>query len=511
MRAGGSTRWRSAALTCSAVALALALAPPILRLLPEKRACAGCLRTDVTSPPKVATPHDTPGVTSARAAANDSAEAGASTAELLAELGRSRDATEQIRLATALGEAKDEQAFDALTSLSARGASDVANAALHALAEIGGERARQWLEQRFSEAREAEQPQLALALATLGGEAARASLLRAAKASPRSSTRDAARRALATLDSEEVRKWMLSELASAAPATAVAYFNDCAEPLALPALEALARGGEGELREQAVAALVAQGQSAHPALQRLLQGEPDTADAVLSAAKGVLALRPLLRADCIRRLRQGAITHGPVFDYLAEDLGSEALGALVSAAREEGSSEAAFLALAARGDPASRSALLMLSGDANPEVATRALCAQLRDPDSRARPTLLATRGDGTRGEVAAALLSIDAPEATAAVSALARSESPNERRAAAGMLGSFGRIDAERKLAELARDADYAVSVTSLRSLLRLGATSTLRELAAREDLPEGVRERAQALLEHGERRWPRKSANRR
>jgi HEAT repeat protein len=418
-----------------------------------------------------------------------------SSAGLLVKLAHSHGAG-QLELIAALAETKDEHAFEALAPLSERATPDVAGAALRAIATIGGERARLWLEQRLAEARDGEQPQFAEALATLGGAEARATLLRAAQSSARAGTRHAALSALSGLDSEDVRVWMLQELGGPAPESAVQYFSDCVEPRALPALEVLVRTSEAELREQAALALVAQGEAAQATLARLLSAELETADAVLSAAKGVLSLRPTLRAASIARLREGALTTGAVFDYLAEDLGLVALQALMEAARDEGSASSAISAIARRGDPPSLRALGALSRDENTEIATQALCAQFRNPDSRARPALLGAESDATREAVAAALLSIDAPEADGAVTRLTQSDDDGQRRTAAQLLGRFGSPSAERQLERLARDSDYGVAVSAVRALARTGASETLRRLANDTAIPEQLREHVASLL---------------
>lgn len=488
-------RWRAVALAGSATALGLAfgclLASPRSPQKLERRAETAVsherakMEVETTSDPQAPPKRDA-----------------SSTA--LAELAQS-DGARQLELISALAEAKDEPAVDALTALSERASPEVASAALHAIAVIGGERARLWLEQRLNLARESEQSRFAEALATLGGPEARATLLAAAKTSARGSTRRAALDALGTVDSEDVRAWMLHELAGPAPAAAVHYFADCVEPLALPALEALVRASDTELREQAALALVAQGEAAYPTLARLLRAEIETADAVLNAAKGVLSLRPTLRSASVARLREGALTTGAVFDYLAEDLSPAALQALIEAARDEGSASSAISAIARRGDPLSLRALGALSRDADPEVATQALCAQFRSPDSRARPVLLGAESDVTRETVAAALLSIGAPEADAAVVRLAQSEDDGQRRKAAQMLGHFGSLSAERQLEKLARDSDYGVAMTALRALERTGNTDTLKRLAHDATLSEEFREHAADLLGRSDRVEPR------
>jgi hypothetical protein len=238
----------------------------------------------------------------------------------------------------------------------------------------------------------------------------------------------------------------------------------------------------------------------------LLAADAETADSVLAGADEVLALRPALRAGSIRRLRAGAITQGPVFEYLSADSSAEALAALVADAREPGSSGAAISALVERGDPASRAALDALSREAAGEAAAEALCARFRKPDARARAALVAAESERTRVATAAALLSIDAPEAEAPLTRLSRSESADERRAAAHLIGRFGSLSYERQLTTLVTDADYGVAITSLRALSRLGAGDALRTFAKDTGLREDLKDYAEHLLEHGEQLLPRR-----
>ncbi|HYQ01445.1 MAG TPA: HEAT repeat domain-containing protein [Polyangiaceae bacterium] len=281
----------------------------------------------------------------------------------------------------------DAAALDALIANAQSDDTDLRHAALDAIARIGGDRAREFLARRLDAASDSELPDLAWALATVGDAQARA-LLRAAAQSSRPATRSAAFEALATLDSADVREFMVRALDFVDPSPAVSYFSNCREPQALPGLERAARKGDADLRRVAVEALFTQGASAEGTLLRLLRENDELCDALLEAQQPTPAARQTLRRASIARLRAGALTSGPAFDFLQRDLSSEAREALVRAAHDPGSRDSALSALSARGDTASLRALSTLSNDVERPLAERAACAMLSQPDSRWRPFL---------------------------------------------------------------------------------------------------------------------------
>jgi len=268
---------------------------------------------------------------------------------------------------------------------------------------------------RFAASTDAELPELAISIAKLGGRDAHDFLLRSAH-SDRPAASSAAFAALTKTDTPQVREFMLEELRLSGSAEAVSYFTDSVEPRAVPDLERLARTSVAELRTAAITALFAQGQSASAAVERLVQDDPEVANAVLDTPGRPTALLPALRGACITRLRAGSTNSGPVFDFLAQDLSDDSREALVAAARDRASADSALSALSTRGDAASLAAVNRLASDADVEIASRAACAAVSRPDSRSRDALVrASRGPLAR-EAAQALVQIGAPEGTSAL-----------------------------------------------------------------------------------------------
>jgi hypothetical protein len=299
-------------------------------------------------------------------------------------------------------------ALEALIAEAQRDDPETRSAALEGIAHVGGDRAREFLARRFDAASDAELSELASALATLGDAPARA-ILRAAARSPRAATRSAAFEALATLDSADVREFMVQALDFADPSPAAGYFTLCREPLALPGLERVARNGDSDQRRAAIDALFAQGASAEDVIFRLVRADDELCDALLEGQPHTLAARHALRRASIARLREGALSSGSVFRFLERDLSGEAREALVRAAHDPGSRDSALSALSARGDRGSLSALSTLSNDAERGLSERAACALLAQPDSRWRPFLLRSNRARLPDATAAALERIHA------------------------------------------------------------------------------------------------------
>jgi hypothetical protein len=188
------------------------------------------------------------------------------------------------------------------------------------------------------------------------------------------------------MDVPEVRELMLTRLNEREPPAAVInYFANCQEPRALPALERLVRDAPTELRSAVIASLFAQGESATPVIARLVRGDDELSDALLGASPSTAQARRVLRQASVLRLRAGAITEGAVFDFLEQDLSSEAREALLVAARDPASAERALMALWNRGDRASQSALQRLANDSDRGLAARAACTLRAEPGSSVR------------------------------------------------------------------------------------------------------------------------------
>jgi len=300
-------------------------------------------------------------------------------------------------------------ALEALIATALRDDAESRSAALEGIAQLGGDRAREFLARRFDTASDAELSELASALATLGDAPARA-ILRVAARSPRPATRSAAFEALSTLDSADVREFMVQALDFVDPSPAASYFALCREPQALPGLERLARNGDSDQRRVAIEALFAQGASAEDAIFRLVRGDDELCDALLEGQPHTPAARRALRRASIARLREGALSSGSVFRFLEQDLSDEAREALVQAARDPGSRDSALSSLSARGDSGSLRALSTLSNDTERGLAVRAACALLSQPDSRWRPFILRSNRARSPDAAAAALESINAP-----------------------------------------------------------------------------------------------------
>lgn|GEM_PF-1529082 len=348
---------------------------------------------------------------------------------------------QSLSAVSTLTDAGDETALDALISINQHASPEVASAALSGIAQIGGKRAREYLARRFADASASELLDLAQALAETGGREAH-DLLRSAAHSPRIPAAEAAREALASLDTPDARDFMLGELSSTLPVQsqteAVAYFVDCQDARATAALERLIRKSSIDLRRSALEALFAQGVDARPAIERLLRDGDELSNNVLESPAPTAELRQAQRAASIARLRAGAITSGPVFDFLARDLSSQARQALAQAAHDPASKESALNALATRGDSATLVALAELADDSDPGLASRAACALLSAPDSRSHTFLLRV-GIKLHSDAAAALLSIDAPEGPAALARLTASSEPSEREEAVRLTARYG------------------------------------------------------------------------
>jgi len=302
-------------------------------------------------------------------------------------------------------------AIETLIAQAQRDDATVASTALQSLGQLGGERALQFLSERLRTAPDEELSAVTNALATLGGLKAREAL-RAATRSLRASVRDASFSVLMGFDTADVRLFMLDTIDGPDPAPALSYFIDCHEPRALPALTRLARSAAPDLSSVALDALLAQGAIAEPWITRLLREDLDLNDALLARPPHTLGALHALRATSIARLREGAVSTGPLFDFMERDLANETREALVLAARDPASAEAAVNALARRGDASSLAALSQLANDSDSSLSARAVCALASDPDSRSRlPLQRASRGKG-QATAARALLHINAPGA---------------------------------------------------------------------------------------------------
>jgi hypothetical protein len=302
-------------------------------------------------------------------------------------------------------------AIETLISLAQRDDTTVASTALQSIGQLGGERALQFLSEQLRTAPDEGLGAVTNALASMGGPQAR-DALRAATRSPRSSVRDASFSALMGFDTADVRQLMLDTIDGPDPGPALSYFVDCHEPRALPALARLARSAPLELSSVALDALLAQGASAEAWVTRLLREDVELNDALLARPPHTLGALHALRSASIARLREGAVSAGPLFDFMERDLTNETREALLLAARDPASADAAVNALARRGDAPSLAALSQLANDSDRSLSARAVCALASDPDSRSRlPLQRASHGKG-QATVARALLHINAPGA---------------------------------------------------------------------------------------------------
>ncbi|HEY5376034.1 MAG TPA: hypothetical protein VIK01_20280 [Polyangiaceae bacterium] len=251
------------------------------------------------------------------------------------------------------------------------------------------------------------------AVIALGGAEAHA-LLRAATHSPRSALRDAAFSALVSVDTTENRDFMRAALNGPNAASALNFFLDCRDPQALPALEHLARSPLPELNRAALDALLAQGVRAESAFMRLLQADTELMDTLLTSPPHTPNARRALRAAAILRVHDGAISGGPVFDFLEQDLSAESREALLIAAHDPASADSACNALARRGDAPSLASLSQLANDSDAQLAGVASCALASDPDSRSRVPLERVRRESAHSVASRALTHINAPGARA-------------------------------------------------------------------------------------------------
>jgi hypothetical protein len=176
----------------------------------------------------------------------------------------------------------------------------------------------------------------------------------------------------------------------------------------------VARHGDADQRRVAIDALFAQGTSAEDTILRLARADDELCDALLDGQPRTPAARHALRRASIARLREGALSGGPVFQFLQRDLSGEAREALVQAAHDPGSRDSALSSLSARGDSGSLRALSTLSDDVERGLAERAACALLSQPDSRWRPFLLRANRARLPDATAAALERINAPRGRA-------------------------------------------------------------------------------------------------
>lgn len=344
-------------------------------------------------------------------------------------------ASATIETVSSLGERHDDDALATLIAIADHGAPAVQDAAIDGIVQIGGKEARSYLAQRMSDAPEGELSQIARALARTGGVEAHEILFRAAR-SARPALRTEARTAIATLDTPDVRAFMLEQLQDAEPEPAVIYFADCADARAIPALERLARDSAADLRSSAITALFAQGDAGNAAVTRLLDENGELADAVLQSNLPTPAAHRAVLTASIARLRRGGFSSGPVFDFLGHDFSSEGLNALAAAAREEATASSAITALQTRGDAAALNVLARLANDANRTVSDNATCALVSAPDSRSRSYLLRL-DEHMRSAVTTALADIDAPEAAGFLARLRLSANTDDREAALRLIES--------------------------------------------------------------------------
>jgi len=147
---------------------------------------------------------------------------------------------------------------------------------------------------------------------------------------------------------------------------------------------------------------------------RLLQADTELMDALLATPPHTPNARRALRAAAISRLHEGAITGGPLFDFLEQDLSAESRQALLFAAHDPASADSACTALARRGDAASLASLSQLANDSDPQLAGPASCALASDPDSRSRVPLERVSQGDARSVASRALAHINAPGARA-------------------------------------------------------------------------------------------------
>ncbi len=316
-----------------------------------------------------------------------------------------------VRQVSELADARNPAALEALFAIAGSHRSGLVHAALDGIARIGGDRARQFLIARLSQVSDGELSELTAALATLGDEPAREAL-RAAARSPRVALRVSAFGALSNLDTPDVRDFMVRALSEPDPYPAIGYFLDLHDPRALPALEGLAQNASAELSRQAIDALLAQGPSSEPAILGLLQKDSELFDRLLASPPHTLAALAAVRSASVARMRAGAVSGGPLFDFMEQDLSRETRDALIFAAHDPATTYAAVFALAGRADSASLSALAQLANDSDPELAAQAVCALVSDPDSRSRVPLQRTTRGTARAHAAHALLVINAPGA---------------------------------------------------------------------------------------------------
>ncbi len=314
---------------------------------------------------------------------------------------------------TQLAATRDPALLERLFAIAEQGQPHVSSAAYEGIGHFGGDRALRFLSQRLSSAPDRDLFNVANALTTMGGPEAHA-LLRAATHSPRTAVRVTAFAALVNVDTADIRDFMLGALNEPEPMAAVSYFLDCRDPRAVPALERLARSSVQELSGGALDALLAQGLSAEGAVTRLLQGDTELTDALLANPPHTPGALRSVRTAAIVRLHEGAISSGPVFDFLERDLSADSRDALLFAARDPASADAACNALARRGDPSSLMGLSQLAHDSDPELAARASCALASDPDSRSRVPLERAMRGNEHSVAARALVHINAPGARA-------------------------------------------------------------------------------------------------
>ncbi|MEO8904536.1 MAG: hypothetical protein ABI488_19210 [Polyangiaceae bacterium] len=314
---------------------------------------------------------------------------------------------------TQLVATRDPAVLERLLVIAEQEQTGASSVAYEGIAHFGGDRALRFLSERLNSAPDSDLFEAANALTTMGGSQAHV-VLQTATHSRRVAVRDAAFAALVSVDTPDVRDFMLAALNEPAPTSAISYFGDCRDPRALPALERLARSPLEELSRAALDALLAQGTRAEGAFTRLLQADAELTDALLATPPHTPGALRALRTATIARLREGALSGGPVFDFLERDLSAESREALLISARDPASADAACTALARRGDAASLAGLSQLANDSDPQLAARASCALATDPDSRSRVPLERAMRGNERSPAARALVHINAPGARA-------------------------------------------------------------------------------------------------
>ncbi len=266
----------------------------------------------------------------------------------------SADLRTQGELIQALGESGDPAAVPVLSRLAHHGNSSVRGMALSSLGEIGGDAAARVLGAVLLEGRDGDMDAAATGLATMKDAVARGLLVAAVEA-PLSDVAMAALAALATLDGPDVHDLMLRELGSSNRRGALAatrYFAVHPDASVIPALSEIVRKAPRDADDAVSALRAVGGDEARAVLADIASKNGPSQSSALSELSSMAGGREQARRIATSMVRDGGGQSANAgLRLLTEDGSPEARETLIELSRGGGSlASQAIEALSRRGD-----------------------------------------------------------------------------------------------------------------------------------------------------------------